>query len=63
MNEHEFRVAPSRGWPTGIVHPSRPQPIVPSVPSGAKVSMSRKDESEVRDLSSILASLNGWFCT
>ncbi|KAI0302135.1 CTLH/CRA C-terminal to lish motif domain-containing protein [Russula brevipes] len=47
MNEHEFRVAPSRGWPTGIVHPSRPQPIVPSVPSGAKVSMSRKDDSEV----------------
>src|SRR6266851_5224650 len=30
MNEHEFRVVPSRGWPTGIVLPSRPQPTVAS---------------------------------
>ncbi|KAI0006123.1 CTLH/CRA C-terminal to lish motif domain-containing protein [Russula compacta] len=49
MNEHEFRVAPSRGWPTGIVLPSRPQPIIASVPSGTKASVSRRDESEVGD--------------
>lgn len=47
MNEHEFRVGPSRGWPTGVVHPSRSQPTVASVPSGAKASMSRREETEV----------------
>ncbi|KAH9966760.1 CTLH/CRA C-terminal to lish motif domain-containing protein [Russula dissimulans] len=47
MNEHEFRVAPSRRWPTGIALPSRPQPNTTSVPSGAKASVSRRDDSEV----------------
>ena len=51
MNEHEFRVAPSRGWPTGIALPSRPQPNITSVPSGAKASVSRRDDSEVCDSS------------
>ncbi|KAI9509651.1 CTLH/CRA C-terminal to lish motif domain-containing protein, partial [Russula earlei] len=47
MNEHEFRVAPSRGWPTGVVLPSQPQPNIASTPSGAKAPVSRRDESEV----------------
>ena len=48
MNEHEFRVASSRRWPTGVMLPSRPQPVLTSVPSGAKASTSKRDESEVR---------------
>ncbi|KAI0256795.1 CTLH/CRA C-terminal to lish motif domain-containing protein, partial [Lactifluus subvellereus] len=51
MNEHDFRVASSRGWPTGIVLPSRPQPVLASTPSGSKASVSRRDDSEVRALS------------
>ena len=47
MNEHEFRVAPSRRWPTGVILPSRPQPAIASIPSGAKVSLPKRDESEV----------------
>ena len=47
MNEHEFRVAPSRGWPTGVILPPRPQPTIVSIPSGAKVSVPKRDESEV----------------
>jgi hypothetical protein len=47
MNEHEFRVAPSRTWPTGVMLPPRPQPIHTTVPSGAKAPMPKRDESEV----------------
>lgn len=47
MNEHEFRVAPSRRWPTGVILPPRPQPTIASISSGAKVSVPKKDESEV----------------
>jgi hypothetical protein len=52
MHEHDYRVAPSRGWPAGVVLPSRPRPILPSASSAAKASMSRRDDSEVWDLSS-----------
>ncbi|KAF8478589.1 CTLH/CRA C-terminal to lish motif domain-containing protein [Russula ochroleuca] len=47
MNEHEFRVAPSRRWPTGVMLPSWPQPNLTSVSSGAKASVPKRDESEV----------------
>jgi hypothetical protein len=47
MNEHEFRVAPSRRWPTGVILPPRPQPTIVSIPSGAKASVPKRDESEV----------------
>ena len=55
MNEHEFRVASSRRWPTGVMLPSRPQPVLTSVPSGAKASTSKRDESEVSHLSLLQA--------
>ena len=47
MNEHDFRVHP-RGWPAGIILPSRPQPILASAP--ASVKMLRRDDLEVRGL-------------
>ena len=47
MNEHEFRVVPSRRWPAGVVPPSLSQPNLTSVSSGAKASVPRRDESEV----------------
>ncbi len=47
MNEHEFRVTPSRKWPTGVILPPRPQPIPTSIPSGAKASVPKREESEV----------------
>ena len=57
MNEHEFRVVSSRRWPTGVMLPSRPQPVLTSVPSGAKASMPKRDESEVGHLSLLQAFL------
>ncbi len=48
MNEHDVRVAPSRGWPTGVALPVRPQPILASAPAGVK--MPRRDDPEVCDL-------------
>ncbi|KAI0306480.1 CTLH/CRA C-terminal to lish motif domain-containing protein [Multifurca ochricompacta] len=47
MNEHDFRVPHSRGWPAGIVLPSRSQPMPPSAPLAAKVSVSRQDDLEI----------------
>jgi hypothetical protein len=55
MNENKFHVAPSRGWPAGVVLPSRPRPVSASAPSGAKPSVSRRDDTEVRDSSILLA--------
>ncbi|KAI0283002.1 CTLH/CRA C-terminal to lish motif domain-containing protein [Russula aff. rugulosa BPL654] len=47
MNEHEFRVGPSRRWPTGVILPPRPEPTIVSIPSGAKLSVPKREESEV----------------
>ena len=55
MNEHEFRVALSRRWPTGVILSPRPQPTIVSIPSGAKASMSKRDESEVNPSSLLQA--------
>ncbi len=58
MNEHEFRVAPSRGWPTGVILPPRPEPILTSIPSVEKVSVPKSNESEVYPSSSLQAFLS-----
>ena len=47
MNEHEFRVGPSRRWPIGVILPPRPEPTIVSIPSGAKLSVPKREESEV----------------
>ncbi|KAI0273728.1 CTLH/CRA C-terminal to lish motif domain-containing protein [Gloeopeniophorella convolvens] len=47
MNDHGYRVAPSRGWPAGVAMPSRHQPVFTLVSSNTKPGTSKKEDLEV----------------